>query len=251
MSTMVTTGYAGTSRELGTVGMTFAWSPSGSGMPTIAWSSPYLPPAGADTRRSLRRCDLRAPSQSANARSCEYGCTPHPIKPSKLSGWSSRPAVSYVSVMRRTIEVGIEVLVPRPSEEVWAYVSDLTHVSEWLAEFRSVAKQSDGPPGCGAVYSYVIDPGKRSGTFHIVEWQPGHRLAWDGPPLRWHLGAARPRGHFEVIDAGSGRAWFRSLYRPELTGSEAMLAPLIKRLLRRQRTADTERLRTLLEVPPA
>jgi uncharacterized protein YndB with AHSA1/START domain len=153
--------------------------------------------------------------------------------------------------MRRTIEVELETLIARASEEVWAYVSDLTHVPEWLAEFRSVEKRSDGPPGSGAMYSYVVDPGRRSGTLHIVEWQPGHRLAWDGPPLRWHLGAARPRGHFEVIDEGPGRARFRSLYRPELTGSEAMLAPLIKLLLRRRRIADTERLRTLLEVPPA
>jgi hypothetical protein len=38
-----------------------------------------------------------------------------------------------------------------------------------------------------------------------VEWEPGHRLVWDGPPLRWHVGAARPRGYFEVAHVGQGR----------------------------------------------
>jgi hypothetical protein len=31
----------------------------------------------------------------------------------------------------------------------------------------------------------------------MVEWEPGHRLAWDGPPCHLSGGAARPRGYFE------------------------------------------------------
>jgi hypothetical protein len=110
-----------------------------------------------------------------------------------------------------------------------------------------VVKQSEGPVGEGAIFRYTLDPGDRSGTLEIVEWEPGHRLAWDGPPLKWHGGAGRPRGYFEVTDAGEGRARLVSCYQPVLTGTMSLLAPVMKRWLRKQRLSDTARLKALLE----
>lgn len=147
----------------------------------------------------------------------------------------------------RTIEVEVEVLIARPSEEVWAFVSDAERLPDWLGEFRTVVKQSDGPIGEGTVFRYTLEPGDRSGTYQIVEWEPGRRLAWDGPPLKWHGGAARPRGYFEVTDAGEGRARLVSCYQPVLTGTMALLAPVMKRRLRKQRLTDSARVKTLLE----
>ena len=46
--------------------------------------------------------------------------------------------------------------------------------------------------GVGSVVRYTIR-GDRSGTFEILEWDPGRKVVWDGPPLRWAGGAARPR----------------------------------------------------------
>jgi uncharacterized protein YndB with AHSA1/START domain len=150
--------------------------------------------------------------------------------------------------MSRTIEVKIEMLIARPSEEVWAFVSALERLPEWLEEFRAVVKQSEGPVGEGTVFRYTLAPGERSSTFQMVEWEPGRRLAWDGPPLKWHGGAARPRGYFEVTDAGEGgQTQFLSGYQPVLTGTMALLAPVMKRWLRTQRLIDTARLKTLLE----
>jgi uncharacterized protein YndB with AHSA1/START domain len=104
--------------------------------------------------------------------------------------------------MSRTMEVKVEMLIARPSEAVWAFVSDFERLPEWLGEFRAVVKRSEGLVREGTVFRYTIEPGQRSGTLQIVEWEPGHRLAWDGPPLKWHGGAGRPRGYFEVTDAG-------------------------------------------------
>lgn len=71
-------------------------------------------------------------------------------------------------------------------------------------------------------------------------------VAWDGPPLRWPRGAARPRGSFGVAPAGEGRARLITRYRPELTGTQ-VLAPSLMRWLRRGRLADSQALKTLLE----
>jgi uncharacterized protein YndB with AHSA1/START domain len=151
--------------------------------------------------------------------------------------------------MRRTIEVEVEVQIARPSEEVWAFVSDVERLPEWLEEFHAVVKLSDGPLAQGAIFRYTLEPGDRSSTLQIVEWEPGRRLAWDGPPLKWHGGAARPHGYFEVTNAGEGRARLVSCYQPVLTGTMALLAPVMKRWLRKQRLTDSARLKTLLETP--
>jgi hypothetical protein len=61
------------------------------------------------------------------------------------------------------------------------------------------------------------------------------------------LGGARPRGSFEVVELASARYRFVSRYQPELSGGLVLLSPMLVRWLRRQRTADTQRLKDLLE----
>jgi|SRR5262245_15641292 len=152
--------------------------------------------------------------------------------------------------MRTSVDVEIAVEIARPPEEVWAFVSDAERFPDWLEEFRAVTKESEGPVGEGTVFRYTLDPGDRSGTAEWVEWKPGQRLAWDGPPLRRRGGGIRPRGSFEVIQIGPGRTRFISRYRPELTGTMALLRPYVARWFRKQRRADSQRLKGLLEAPP-
>lgn len=142
-------------------------------------------------------------------------------------------------------EVGVEI--DRPSEEVWAFVSNFERLPEWLEEFEAVVKESDGPVGKGAVFRYTLSPGNRSATLEVIDWQPGRRVAWDGPPLRSRGGGARPRGFHEVTATGEGRTRLVTRYQPELTGTLALMRPAIKRWLRRQRAADAQRLKRLLE----
>jgi hypothetical protein len=97
------------------------------------------------------------------------------------------------------------------------------------------------------VFRYTLSPGDRSATFEIVDWEPGHSFRWDGPPLPWRGGAARPRGSFKVVATSTGHTRFVSRYQPELTGTMALMRPILRRWLRKQRTADTQRLKELLE----
>ncbi len=149
--------------------------------------------------------------------------------------------------LTRTVEVRIETAIARPPEEVWAFASDMERLPEWIGEFRAVTKESPGPTAEGTVFRYTIDPGARSSSLELTEWTAGRRVAWDGPPLAMGVGAARPRGFFEVLDAGDGRTQVVVSYRPELHGAAVLLAPVLRRWLRRQRRADGDRLRTLLE----
>ncbi len=150
-------------------------------------------------------------------------------------------------IFKTSLDVEIAVEIERPSEEVWAFVSNAERLPEWLEEFEAVVKESDGPVGKGTIFRYTLSPGHRSATVEVVDWQPGSRFAWDGPPLRSRGGGARPRGSFELTATGERRTRFVSRYQPELTGTMALMRPILRRWLRKQRTADTQRLKELLE----
>jgi uncharacterized membrane protein len=85
------------------------------------------------------------------------------------------------AVLRTSLDEEIAVEIERPSEEVWAFVTNFERLPEWLDEFEAVVKESDGPMSRGTVFRYTLSPGSRSATLEVVDWQPGRRLAWDGP----------------------------------------------------------------------
>jgi uncharacterized protein YndB with AHSA1/START domain len=149
--------------------------------------------------------------------------------------------------LKRDIEVIVEAEVQAPRTAVWAFVSDPERLPEWLDEFESARRESPGPPGIGSVIRYTLKRPPRSATFETVEWEPGSRLAWDGAPIRWAGGAARPRGSFELTDAGEGRTRFVGRFRPQLSGVQALLSPYLKRWLRRHREESVRRLKALVE----
>jgi uncharacterized protein YndB with AHSA1/START domain len=150
-------------------------------------------------------------------------------------------------VLRTTIEVVVEVEIDRPPSAVWSFINDVERVPEWIGELSETRQESDGPPRIGTIVGYTTEPGGRSGTWEIVEWDPPRRVAWDGPPLRWAFGAARPRGSHVLAQAGAGRTLLVSHYRPELTGFQVLLRPYLKRWLRRERLASGQALKALVE----
>jgi uncharacterized protein YndB with AHSA1/START domain len=149
--------------------------------------------------------------------------------------------------MKTRIEVVIEVEIDRPPSVVWSVVSDVDRMPAWLGEFEAASKDSDDPMGVGTVVRYTVKPGARSGTFEITEWDPPSRLAWDGPALRWGGGSARPRGSHRLSTSSDGRTRLVSRYQPELSGMHVFLSPYLTRWLRRQRGADAQVLKALVE----
>lgn len=152
--------------------------------------------------------------------------------------------------MKTDLEVTAQVEIEAPREAVWAVITDPERLSEWFEEFESAHQESPGPPGPGSVVRYTIRQGHRSCTFETVEWKPASKLAWDGPPLRWAGGAARPRGSFELVDAGEGRTLFTGRFRPQLSGTQVLLRPYLKRWMRRARGESVLKLKAMVEAGP-
>ncbi len=153
-------------------------------------------------------------------------------------------------LLKTSIEVVVEVEIGRPPAAVWAYLMEAERLPEWLGEFTAAHEMSAGPTGVGTVVSYTVEGG-RSGTWEVVEWDPPHRSAWDGPPLAWAGGGARPRGSPTLAEAGPGRTLLVTRYEPELTGTLVFMRPYLKRWVRRQRQRDAQTLKALLEAGTA
>ena len=149
--------------------------------------------------------------------------------------------------MRTSFQLTVEVEIERPLADVWAYASDSERAPEWLGEWVAARRETPGPTGIGSVIRYTVEPGDRSGTFEIVEWDPPHRVAWDGPPLPWAGGGARPRGSFNLSETGPGRTRLVARFEPELTGTLVLMRPYLKRGLRRRRRDDAMTLKAKLE----
>ena len=144
------------------------------------------------------------------------------------------------------------VEIGRPIDEVWEYLIDAQNLPEWSDDFESCVRAGNdrGPIGEGTAYSFKLRAPAREGTFAYVEWEPRRRVRWDGEPIRATGGSMRPRGGFELEDAGDGRTRVRLIFEPEPGGALRLLTPLIRRSIQRGRTADAARLKELLESRP-
>jgi uncharacterized protein YndB with AHSA1/START domain len=152
--------------------------------------------------------------------------------------------------VKTSIELTVEIEIACQVPEVWSCIADFERVPEFYAEFKTVSKQLDGPVGMGTVLNYTLEPGNRSGTIEIVEWDPPRRVAWDGPPLPWAGGAARPRGSHWLTEVDEGRTLLVSRYHPELIGTQVLLRPYLKSWMRRERRTTAQALKASLEGAP-
>ena len=163
-----------------------------------------------------------------------------------IPGWRGPRNRAILGRLRTSIEVTVEVEIERPPDAVWSYLADVERIPEWVGEFKAAHEDSDGPTGIGTIVHYTVE-GDRSGTWEVTEWDPPHKVAWDGPPLPWAGGGARPRGSHSLAAAGEGRTLLVSRYEPELIGTPVLLRPYLAWWLRRQRREDAQVLKATLE----
>lgn len=139
-----------------------------------------------------------------------------------------------------------DVIVERPVEDVYAYVSDVRNASEWVSwademvviegseqsgvaegQRRSIKQTDFGIQSETVLEATDVDPG-RSYTFESV----------DGPVE--YRGTYR----FEAVDDGTRLS---RTYHVELSGLTRVVEPVMARRMKRRWESDFERLKTILE----
>ena len=150
--------------------------------------------------------------------------------------------------MKTTVAIDVSIEIARPRSEVWSFLLlEPERMPDYLGEFESAQLESGNPGEVGAVVRFTVSSGHRSGALELVMVDPERKYAWDGPPMSWMGGATRPRGSAELIDVGRDSTLVTWKFRPELSGAQVLLRPYLKRWLRRQRLADAQKLKQLIE----
>ncbi len=135
------------------------------------------------------------------------------------------------------------VVINRPIEEVFAFVTDMEKSSQWMSELVEAKQTSEGPVGVGTTYMAVATPlGRRAeSTQDVVEYEPNSKFAiksTSGPV------ASRDEYTFEAVAGGTK---VTRVATAEMGGFFRLAEPLVARMMRRQFKTNFANLKDLLE----
>lgn len=137
----------------------------------------------------------------------------------------------------------ISVVINRPLEEVFAFLSNSENESKWSSGGREVKKTSQGPIGVGTTYRTTLTfLGRRlEGEVEFTEYEPNRSYATkinSGPfPVKNRL-------TFERVGGGT-QVNFTSEFQPG--GFFKLAEPLLASMVKRQFEADLANLKDLME----
>ena len=144
------------------------------------------------------------------------------------------------------IRIEKSVVINRPVQEVWDFVTDLTNSPRWTRSGSALRQTSDGPPGVGATIESRRQLFGRfevkSQSIVVTEYEPNHSVSYEArvPLLR----RAAQRLLFEAVAEGT-----RLTRSTEVEPGRALrvLQPVVPRLIRAIHTTELARLKRLIE----
>jgi uncharacterized membrane protein len=139
-----------------------------------------------------------------------------------------------------------EVTIARPAAEVFAFVADGLNAPKWRPGVLDISLVSG--TGLGAVYKQgVKGPGGRriDADYRITALEPNRRLSFEAI-----AGPVRPTGQF-VLDDVNGATRLKFALQAELGGIKKLLMGGAVQKTMNAEVAATERLKEVLEAPPA
>jgi uncharacterized membrane protein len=145
------------------------------------------------------------------------------------------------------IDVGESVEIRCPARDVFDYLAHGENMPRWISVFEKVEQDSEGPPAKGTIYRYRMASRRRpESTFEWTEFEPGRKLAWEGPAIAVGLGTLEPSGEYELSECdGATRVTMRM--HPKTTGIATLLSPLMSRSMRKEAAENVQRLKETLE----
>ena len=144
------------------------------------------------------------------------------------------------------ISVEKSTVIARPSEAVFAFVSDQTNAAQWQSGIVDIRRLTDGPPGVGTRYAFTRTlMGRRmTGENVYVEFEPGRRVAFrttSGPSLLASY----------AVDPTPAGTRLTATIELDVSGIMSIAEPLVARALKRDVDANLARLRAILDASAA
>jgi len=141
------------------------------------------------------------------------------------------------------LKIDKSVVINRPIEEVFAFVSAGENWSQWATELVETKKTSEGPLGVGTTYTHVAQMlGRRiENGYEVTEYEPNRKVSMkstSGPvPAETSL----------TVESVEGGTKLALTVAAEIAGVFKLAEPLVARIMGRQQDANFANLRDLLE----
>jgi uncharacterized membrane protein len=135
------------------------------------------------------------------------------------------------------------IVINRPVEEVFAFVSPGENWSQWATELVETKKTSEGPLGVGTTYTHVAQMlGRRiENGYEVTEYEPNKKVSMkstSGPiPAETSL----------TVESVEGGTKLALTVAAEIAGVFKLAEPLVARIMGRQQDANFANLKDLLE----
>jgi len=141
------------------------------------------------------------------------------------------------------IKVELSVVIKRPVEEVFAFLSDLENNLKWRSSQIEVQKTSTGPIGVGTTYRMVNNVlGHRLETeAEVTEYEPNRKFTSIDKSGNFPLVAQR---FFEPVKGGTR---VRLVLKAEPGGFVKLAEPLVASMGKRRFETDVANLKDLME----
>jgi uncharacterized protein YndB with AHSA1/START domain len=136
----------------------------------------------------------------------------------------------------------IEFTVPRPIEEVFAWVGNLQTAPQWVPDLISMRKVTEGPVGVGTRYVETVQMGSKQeeAQLRVTHYDPPRLFAHEGEG-----GPSRFTGRFVLTPTRDGTTVIHD-YTVKMTGCFILLTPFVNRWVRKNTQNGIDNLRKLL-----
>ena len=142
--------------------------------------------------------------------------------------------------------IDFDVEIDRPAQEVFDVIGDARNMPSWASEFEWVEKTSEGPIGKGSTFKGKFNRGDLECDFEFEHYEPGRIVGWHAPPVRRGPGAIESKGML-TLEERDGGVTLHAAWRPELHGSYKIMSPILKRMIKKERGEDLQKLKALVE----
>ncbi len=141
------------------------------------------------------------------------------------------------------LKIEMSVVINRPLEEVFAFVSDIEKMEQWVGELQESKNISAGPLGVGTTFTHVVGfLGRRFEQNHkVTEYERNRKLRFGATsgPIRSEIDIT-----FESIEGGTKVTFGGG---GEVGGLFKLAEPLLQRMFKRQWQNNIANLKDLLE----
>jgi uncharacterized membrane protein len=142
------------------------------------------------------------------------------------------------------IKVEKSIVIDRPAQEVFAYVSDHTNAPRWQRGLLEVRRETEGPIGVGTRHTLVrAFMGRRmEASNEFTQYEPNRLVSF-----KVTADSVAAQGWYVVAPEGSGHTKLTSRIEMQPSGLTRLAQPLMAASLSREVVANLSDLKRLLE----